>query len=161
MVFSEMNFINTDLFQNKHALFYHDVMKKLLVFDRKRNNREALVGMLQIHKPTVRIEEAESISEVLRKLAFGIPTPVEQNHDNVLIIGLSAPDPEILNFVIYLGKNKPGLKVLLYASNNYVWLEKLNVITCGHLAPPFCTVTAQLNESVLTMLNKQRTIATS
>ena len=154
-----MNFISTDLFQNKHTLFYHDVMKKLLVFDRKRNNREALVDMLQIHKPTVRIEEAESISEVLRKLAIGKPAPVERNHDNLLIIGLSAPDPEILNFVIYLRKNKPGLKVLFYASNNTACLEKLNVITCGHLAPPFCTVTAQLNESVLAMLNKQRTMA--
>ncbi|MDQ6476849.1 hypothetical protein [Dyadobacter sp. LHD-138] len=133
-------------------------MKKLLVFDRKRNNRELLVGMLQTHQPAVPIEEAESISEVLRKLAIGKPAPVERNHDNLLIIGLSAPDPEILNFVIYLGKNKPGLKVLLYASSNYVWLEKLNVITCGLLAPPFCTVTVQLNESVQKMLNKQRVI---
>ena len=115
--------------------------------------------MLQIHKPTVRIEEAESISEVLRQLTFGKQAPAERNHDNLLIIGLSVPDPEILNFVIYLKKNKPGLKVLLYASDNYVWFEKLNAITCGHLVPPFCTVTAQLNESVLTMLNKQRTIA--
>lgn len=82
--------------------------------------------------------------------------PVERNHDNLLIVGLSVPDPEILDFVVYLGKNKPDLKVLLYASDNHVWLQKLNAITCGNLAPSFCTVTAKLNDSVVRILNKQQ-----
>lgn len=133
-------------------------MEKLLVFDRERNNREELVGMLQVHKPAVRIEEASNISEVLKKLAFGKKAPIDRNYDNLLIIGLSEPDPDILDFVIYLGKNKPDLKVLLYASDNHLSLEKLNVITCGHLTPSFCTVTAKLNESVVTILNKRRVI---
>ena len=130
-------------------------MKKLLVFDRKRNNREQLVDMLQMHKPAVRIEETGSISEVLKKLTFEKKT-VERNQDNLLIVGLSVPDPEILDFVVYLGKNKPDLKVLLYASDNHVWLQKLNAITCGNLAPSFCTVTAKLNDSVVRILNKQQ-----
>lgn len=130
-------------------------MKKLLVFDRKRKNCEQLVDMLQIHKQAVSIEEAGSISEVLNKLTFGKITAIEPTHEILLVVGVSDPEPEILDFVVYLGKNKPGLKVLLYAPHNLIQLKKLNMITGGKLAPSFCTVTTKLNESVVRILEKQ------
>jgi hypothetical protein len=150
-------FIKADLLHlNTHASSYHHVMKKLLVFDRERKNCEHIVDMLQIHKPAVRIDEAVSISEVLNKLTFEKIPLLEGNHDILLVVGFNEPEPEILDFVIYLGKNKPDLKVLLYAPHNLIQLEKLNVITGGNLPPTFCTVTSQLNESVVSMLEKPR-----
>ncbi|WP_159467256.1 hypothetical protein [Dyadobacter sp. 3J3] len=127
-------------------------MKRLLAYDLQSNTHTKLVDMLQVYKEEVCIEEAVGISDVFRKLAFGKKTPLTEDVNNLLIVRLNVPDMEVLDFLGYLQKSKPALRIILYTSESGEWLEKLNLITGKPIIPGSIIVTTKINEVVRNLL---------
>ncbi|GLU54863.1 hypothetical protein Dfri01_43240 [Dyadobacter frigoris] len=127
-------------------------MKRLLVYDLQSNTHTKLVDLLQLHKEEVYIEEAVGISDVFRKLAFGKKAPLTEDSNNLLVVCLNVPDMEILDFLGYLHKSKPALRIILYTSESIQWLEKLNLITGKSLIPVSIIVTTKINDVVRNLL---------
>ncbi|TKT93233.1 hypothetical protein [Dyadobacter frigoris] len=127
-------------------------MKRLLVYDLQSNTHTKLVDLLQLHKEEVYIEEAVGISDVFRKLAFGKKAPLTEDSNNLLVVRLNVPDMEILDFLGYLHKSKPALRIILYTSESIQWLEKLNLITGKSLIPVSIIVTTKINDVVRNLL---------
>lgn len=130
-------------------------MKRLLAYDLQSNTKTRLVDLLQVHKEEVFIEEAACISDVFRKLAFGKKVPVTEDSNNLLVVRLNDPDMEILDFLGYLHKSKPALRIILYTSESIEWLEKLNLLTGKPLIPVSIIVTTKINEVVGNLLKSK------
>ncbi|MCF0059654.1 hypothetical protein [Dyadobacter sp. CY356] len=131
-------------------------MKRLLAYDLQSDSPAKLVDLLQVHKEEVYIEEAVGISDVFRKLAFGKKVPLSEDRNNLLVVRLNVPDMEVLDFLGYLHKSKPALRIVLYTSESSEWLEKLNLITGKPLIPVNIIVTTQINEVVSNILESKK-----
>ncbi len=131
-------------------------MKRLLTYDLQSNTHIKLVDMLQAHKDEIYIEEAVGISDVFRKLAFGKKTPLTEDRNNLLVVRLNVPDMEIIDFLGYLQKSKPALRIILYISESGEWLEKLNLITGRPIIPASIIVTTKINEVVHNLLESNK-----
>lgn len=127
-------------------------MKRLLAYDLQSNTHTRLVDILQVHKAEVCIEEAVGISDIFRKLAFGKKTPLTEDRNNLLIVRLNVPNMEIIDFLGYLHKSRPTLRIILYTSESGEWLEKLNLIMGKPLIPASIIVTTKINEVVQNLL---------
>lgn len=130
-------------------------MKRLLTYDLQSDTHIKLVDILQVDKEEVYIEEAAGISDIFRKLAFGKKTSLTEDRNNWLVVRLNVPDMEILDFLGYLHKSKPGLRIILYSSESSEWLEKLNLITGKPLIPISIIVTNKINEAVRNLLESK------
>lgn len=128
-------------------------MKRLLAYDLQSDTNTKLVDLLQVYKEEVLIEEAVGISDVFRKLAFGKKTSQSEDRNNLLVVRLNVPDMEALDFLGYLHKSKPALRIVLYTSESSEWLEKLNLITGKPLIPLSIIVTTQISEVVNSILD--------
>ncbi|MBE9464967.1 hypothetical protein ACFP1I_16895 [Dyadobacter subterraneus] len=127
-------------------------MKRLLAYDLQNNARTKLVDLLQVNKEEVTIEEAVGISDVFRKLAFGKRASLTEDKNNLLVVRLDVPDMETLDFLGYLHKSKPALRIILYTSESTEWLEKLNLIIGKPLIPVNIIVTTKINEAISKLL---------
>lgn len=128
-------------------------MKRLLAYDLQGNTHTRLVDILKVHKEEVSIEEAAGISDIFKKLAFGKKAPLTEDRNNLLVVRLNVPDTETLDFLGYLHKSRPGLRIVLYSSESSQWLEKLNLITGTLLIPESIIVTTRINDVVRNLLN--------